>query len=566
MSRVIGIDLGTSTSEVAYVKDGKPVVIPNLIGEIITPSAINISPEKEITVGSQAREKVLLEPEQTFMEVKRLIGSDKLLECHGQAYTPEEMSSFILKYLVKSASDFLGEEVKRAVITVPAYFSDKQRRATMEAGRLCGLTVERIINEPTAAALSYGIENMENCSNILVYDLGGGTLDVTVLEMFEGVLDVKASSGNNQLGGKDFDEAVIQYLLEQIPLKARQSVKGDLRALARLKHEAEAAKISLSFEETYHVTLPFLTQSGGSPVSLDIIISREQFESLISDKIEGTRQQITTALKDAKMTISEVDLILLVGGSTRIPLVETFIVGVFGKSPQHLVDPDLAVVKGAAVQAAILEGVLGGDSLVLTDVCPFTLGIAAWMGDEMFGDLGFSAIIPRNVTIPVTKEKKYYTLVDNQTQVDIVVYQGESFDLEKNYLLDNFLLSGIPPKKAGKESITVSFSYDVNGILKVTALVDSTGEEAAITIKADKHQVPFGDIDLDKWEDSPQSAKFKSVIKKAEKMLKTLEGDDALEEMIEELKEAVILGRNAEILQDLKDDLVEYLLELEEDE
>jgi len=561
MSKIIGIDLGTSTSEVAYIKSGKPVVISNSAGETIIPSVVNISANGTITVGTDAKERMLLEPDSTFWEVKRLMGSEQKLHAHGKSYSPEMISSHILKHLVELAEAELGESISRAVITVPAYFSDNQRRATLEAGKLCGLNVERIINEPTAAALSYGIENMEDCSNILVYDLGGGTLDVTVLELFEGVIDVQASSGDNQLGGKDFDEAIMVELLNKIPAGARQSVKNDLGAMARLKKAAEACKIALSFEASYTVSLPFLANHNGKPIALEKTLTRSDFESLIKEKIQGTTQQIQTALKDAQMTTADIDLILLVGGSTRIPYVEQFITETFGKSPQHLVDPDLAVVNGAAIQAGIIEQTLGGTDIVLSDVCPYTLGLEVITGWGFDAQLYFDPIIPRNIKIPATIEKSYVTHGDYQTAVEINVYQGEHSDLELNHFLDSFRLSGIPPKQAGKESITVSFSYDANGILEVGCTIDSTGKQASITIAAKEILVSEGSFDEADWEQSEFAGLMKTFLKRAEKMMDDLEADDALQQKISHLKKAMASGTDLEAIEDLRDDLLDYILE-----
>lgn len=567
MSRIVGIDLGTSTSEIAYIEDGKPVLIPNHIGEFITPSVIHIQANGEKVVGLEAREKLLLEPDVTFMEVKRLMGTDDVLRAHGIDYSPRQLSSFIIKYLVDCASAYLKEEIDRAVITVPAYFSDEQRRATIEAGKLCGLKVERIINEPTAAALCYGIDHMEDCTNILVYDLGGGTLDVTVLEMFEGVMEVRASSGNNKLGGKDFDDKIVQYIIEKFNKNNQSYIQNDVRAMSRLKKEAEACKIALSKEQEYIISLPFFANIKDKPVSVEETITRDVFESLISEQIESTREQINSALQDARMKVDELDLILLVGGSTRIPYVERFLFEVFHKEPQNLVNPDLAVVSGAAVQAGILEDAFEGNEIVLTDVCPYTLGTAV-LRDGYFGfsesNIYFDPIIPRNITIPTTVEKIYQTSFEDQTRVAIKVYQGEYSDPALNNFLNEFWLSGIPAAPAGEEKIVIAFSYDVNGILQVEAKIVSTGEKASITISTnDKEMVE--EVDISKWRESKNAKKYTSILRHAEKALME-EDDEELEDLIRSLKEGLIKEEPLEELDKRKEDIVEYLLDMGEDE
>jgi len=453
VSRIVGIDLGTSTSEVTYLKDGKPFVIPNHLGEYITPSVVGISDDGRMIVGKEARDQLLLKPEDTAMEVKRLMGSGSTVFMGRKEYTPQQVSAFILFYLVDCARKYLDEDIDRAVITVPAYFSDTQRRATVEAGKLAGIKVERIINEPTAAALDYGLEHMKECQHILIYDLGGGTLDVTVLEMFEGILDVKASNGNNRLGGKDFDQKLMDYLVNRFSAQYNVDISEDKRVHMRLKEETEKCKIALSEQEEYHLLIPFFAQVEGNPVSLDETVSREIFEGLIKELIDSTAQQIHAALKDAHLSSADLDLILLVGGSTRIPYVQGFIEKTLGKSPQPLLDPDLAVARGAAVQAGILNQQLSsGKDIIITDVCPYTLGISVleYIGGFPVTD-AYDVLIPRNVTIPVVKQKVYGTVADNQTEVAINVYQGEYKKASHNNFLGKFLLKGVPPAPAFEE-------------------------------------------------------------------------------------------------------------------
>lgn len=566
MSRILGIDLGTSTSEAAVLLDGKTVIIPNHFRELITPSAIHLAADGTVTVGTAAQEKILFEPECTFIEVKRMMGEDITLKAHGKNYTPQDLSSFVLKYLADCAGEYLKEPVDRVVITVPAYFSDRQRRATVEAGRLCGLTVERIINEPTAAALSYGMEHLKDCANILVYDLGGGTLDVTVLEMFEGVLEVRASCGNNQLGGKDFDEAIVRYILEKFPRQEQDGIKGNLRAMVRLKKEAENCKVALSIKEEYTLALPFLAEMKDKPISLEETITRAQLEELIRDDIFSTKRQIDSALKDAQLSIGAIDAVLLVGGSTRIPLVEQFLTAVFGKEPCRLVDPDLAVAGGAAIQAAILDENVDCSDLILTDVCPYTLGTAVLRdGFPLIQELYFDPLIERNTTIPVTKEKLYSTSRTGQAEVDIKVYQGEYRDPERNNFLGEFRLSGIPPAPAGKETIKIAFSYDVNGILQVGATIVSTGEDASISISTDK-SVMVEEVDISKWKESKMARKFAAVIRRAERILAEDDNDDELADLLRQLKEGLVREADKDQLVGIKDQIIDCLLEVESDD
>lgn len=564
MSRIIGIDLGTSTSEAAILLDGKTVMIPNHLGELITPSAIHLAADGTVTIGNAAQEKILLEPECTFIEVKRMMGEDSTLKAHGKNYTPQELSSFVLKYLVDCASEYLKETVDRVVITVPAYFSDRQRRATVEAGRLCGLTVERIINEPTAAALSYGIEHLKDCANILVYDLGGGTLDVTVLEMFEGVLEVRASCGNNKLGGKDFDEAIIRYILGKFSQPEQKLIEGNLRAMVRLKKEAENCKVALSKTEEYTIALPFLAEMKGKPISVEETITRTQLEELIQTDITSTKIQIDSALKDAQLSIAEIDAVLLVGGSTRIPFVEQFLSTVFGKEPCRLVDPDLAVAGGAAIQAAILDENVDCDDLILTDVCPYTLGTAVLRDGRFVPELFFDPLIERNTTIPTTREKLYRTSWDGQTAVDIKVYQGEYRTPERNNFLGEFRLSDIPSAPAGSETIKIAFSYDVNGILQVGATIVSTGEDASISISTDESAM-VDEVDITKWKESKVARKFAAVIRRAERILAEDDSDDELADLLRQLKEGLVRETDKEQLLGLKDQIIDILLELEGD-
>ncbi len=570
MSRIAGIDLGTSTSEIAVLENGKPQVIPNEQGDYITPSVVGIDNDGNIIVGKEARDQLLLKPADTVIEVKRLMGSGEKVTMGGKDYSPEQISSYIIRYLLDCAGKHLDESIDRAVITVPAYFSDEQRRATVEAGRLAGIKVERIINEPTAASLDYGIEHMTECQNILVYDLGGGTLDVTVLEMFEGVLEVKASSGNNKLGGKDFDRRIMDYLLDKFTNKYDVKVANNLRAMMRLREAAENCKIALSTHQTYSISLPFFTDFRGSPVSLEEEITIEVFEELIKDLIESTEKQIKVALTDANLTARDIDLVLLVGGSTRIPYVMDFITRVLTQKPRSLIDPDLAVVRGAAIQAGILNEELSSEKdIMITDVCPYTLGVSVlgMLGGMVMPDV-YDVIIPRNLTIPVVKQKTYGTCSDEQEIVEIEVYQGELKKASLNNFLGKFKLEGIPPAPAFEEKINVSFSYDVNGILQVEGTIVSTGKKAQITVETTGVEMEE-EIDLDNWKDAPNAKKFRSIIRKGERVLSNDEGGPAvleIESLIKDLKEGLIKEEDPAYLEELKDNLSEIILDLSDDE
>ncbi|MDD2402668.1 MAG: Hsp70 family protein [Clostridia bacterium] len=569
MSNIVGIDLGTSTSEIAIFKEGKPFVIPNHLGEYITPSAVGISDDGRIIVGKEARDQLLLKPDDTVIEVKRLMGSDTVVSMRGKQYTPQEISSFILKYLLDCAHKYLNEDIDSAVITVPAYFSDVQRRATVEAGKLAGIKVERIINEPTSAMLDYGIEHMEECQNVLVYDLGGGTLDVTVLEMFRGVLDIKASSGNNRLGGKDFDQCLMDYLLKRFSAQYEVDVSEDKRALVRLKEAVEKCKIALSEQEEYHLVLPFFFNVQGNPVSLEETVSREIFESLIKELIDSTIKQINMALTDACIDITDIDLILLVGGSTRIPYVRSFLEKSLGNPPKSLVDSDLAVVRGASIQAGILNNQLSAEEdILITDVCPYTLGTSVldYFGGFPVSD-AYDVIIPRNVTIPIVKEKIYGTVVDNQTQVEIDVYQGEYKKASYNNFLGKFFLKGIPSAPAFQEKICITFSYDVNGILQVEGKIVSTGEKANLVIETTNAEM-LDEIETEGWEKATNARKYKAIIKKAERMLKKGEAQDyvlEMESLIRKIKVALVQDEKSEIIEEIKEELQEIIYELMEE-
>lgn len=565
---IVGIDLGTSTSEIAVLKDGKPWVIPDLEGNTIIPSVVGVDEEGNILVGHKAQAQLLTRPDETVFEVKRLMGTDSQINMGGRLWTPEEITAEIIKYLIGYAQERLGTPIGRAVITVPAYFSEAQRRATIEAGQIAGLVVERIINEPTAASLDYGIDHMEDCKNILIYDFGGGTLDVTVLEFFTGVLDVKASAGNSKLGGKDFDNAIIDFLLEQFENKYHFDLSADPRAMMRLRDAAERSKIKLSAEMTTHIILPFIAEIKNEPVALDVELSREQFEDLIRDQVASTAEPVYRALEDAKLKPPDLDLILLVGGTTKIPLVQRFVTELLGKKPEALVDPDLAVARGAAIQAGIISGELDHQKdILITDVCPYTLGISILgeIGGMMMPDV-MSVIIKRNTTIPTEQTQRYCTVVDNQKNVEIEVYQGDYKQASQNTNLGTFVLSDLPKAPAGDEKVDVTFAYDINGLLQVTATIASTGKNASITIDPKKTDQLISEQNLEHWQDAPGARRYRRLVQKAEKLL---EADEAgylafeLDRLIKDLKSGLISGQDQEKLEKLRKELNDLVYELE---
>ena len=565
MGMIIGIDLGTSTTEAAVLRDGKPVMVLNFDGRADTPSVVGLDDSGNTVVGEKAAAQLLLSPDRTVREVKRLMGSKEKVRLGTRVSSPVEISSMILSYVRNFAGKYLGEDVDRAVISVPAYFDEIQRQATVEAGKLAGFTVERILNEPTAAALSYGISHLEEESYILVYDLGGGTFDVTLLEMFDGVLEVRASSGDNQLGGKDFDGRLVEHLSERFRQKHGMFPEDDIYAMARLHQAAVECKIALSGQEEYRVLLPVFAETDGIPLEMDETVTREQFEELIMDLLERTHDPIDVVLADSGVAAADLERILLVGGSTRIPLVQRDIEAYLGKKPSFQVDPDYAVAQGAAVQAGIISGQIDGEcGIMITDVNPYTLGIRTLYG---YSADYMSVIIPRNVTIPVTKKQKYFTSWDGQTDADIEVYQGESKSVERNHRIGNFRICGIPAGPAGKEQLEVAFSYNLNGMLNVTATVVSTGAEASITIdmvQADLESETR--VDVEGWKEAPLAADYRTIIRRAERWLKKHEGDagheedaEELEELLYRLKRAVLEddGFGAEALEDDIRDLLE---------
>ena len=474
MSKVIGIDLGTTNSCVAVMEGGEPVVIPNAEGSRTTPSVVAFSKTGERMVGQVAKRQAITNPEGTVSSIKRLMGSDKKVKLHDKEYTPQEISAMILQKLKMDAESYLGEKITKAVITVPAYFTDSQRQATKDAGRIAGLEVLRIINEPTAASLAYGLDKGEN-QKVLVFDLGGGTFDVSILELGEGVFEVLATSGNNKLGGDDFDDRIIDYLVAEFKKEHGIDLRKDRTAMQRLKDEAEKAKKELSGVMSTSINLPFITADASGPKHLDITLTRAKFEELIADLVEATIEPMRKALSDAGLTAAQIDKVILVGGSTRVPAVQEAVKKITGKEPYKGINPDECVAIGAAIQAGVLTGEV--KDIVLLDVTPLSLGI------ETLGGV-FTKLIERNTTIPTKKSQIFSTAADGQTTVDVHVLQGERPMAAQNVTLGRFQLTGIPPAPRGVPQIEVTFDIDANGIVNVSAKDLGTGKEQKITITA----------------------------------------------------------------------------------
>ena len=563
MSKIIGIDLGTTNSCVSVLEAGEAKVIPNPEGGRTTPSVVSFKKGEKI-VGEAAKRQALTNPN-TVSSIKRLMGTNEKVELEGKKYTPEEISAMILGYLKEYAERYLGEKVDKAVITVPAYFNDAQRQATKNAGKIAGLEVERIINEPTAAALAYGLEK-DHSGTVLVYDLGGGTFDVSILELGDGVFEVKSSAGNGHLGGDDFDNRIVEYLVSEFKKENGVDLSKDKMAMQRLKEAAEKAKKELSGVVSTQISAPFIAKGDdGEPLHLDITLSRAKFEDLIRDLVEETIPPVRDALKEAKLSASDINKVILVGGSTRIPMVYDLVKKELGKEPSREVNPDEVVSLGAAIQGGVLTGDV--NDIVLLDVTPLSLGL------ETLGGV-MTTLIPRNTTIPATKKEVFSTAADNQPAVDIHVLQGERPMAADNKTLGHFQLTGIPAAPRGVPQIEVTFDIDANGIVNVKAKDLGTNKEQSITIsnstnlsdeeieKMRKEAEENKEKDAKRKEEAETKNEAEQLVFQTEKTMKDL-GDkvdskekDEIENLIKDLKEKLTKD-NIEDIKKAKDTLQE---------
>ncbi len=545
-SRVVGIDLGTTNSVLAIIEGGEPVVVPNSEGSRLTPSVVSFTKEGERIVGEPAKRQAVLNPDRTIRSIKRKMGQDYRIRIDDKEYTPQEISALILQKMKMDAEAYLGEKIEKAVITTPAYFNNAQRQATKDAGRIAGLDVIRIINEPTAAALAYGLDKTGD-QRIAVFDLGGGTFDISILEIGEGVFEVKATNGDTQLGGDDMDQAIINWMVDNFKKAYGIDLSRDRQALQRLRDAAEKAKIELSTVAETQISLPFITADASGPKHLDMKLTRAQFEKLISGLLDRIVRPCQIAMEDAKVSPEEIDKVILVGGATRVPIVQEKVREIFHKEPTKGVNPDEAVAIGAAIQAGVLSGEM--KEVVLLDVTPLTLGV------EVLGGI-VAKLIPRNTTIPTKKSEIFSTASDNQTTVEIHITQGEREMAKDNISLGRFHLMGIPPAPRGVPQIEVTFEIDSNGILNVTAKDLGTGKSQSITVTGStnlreediKKMVREAELhaeeDKKKRTEAEQRNALDSLIYNSEKLL-TEHGSKVPEADAGALREAIQRGREA---------------------
>ncbi|WP_338843713.1 molecular chaperone DnaK [Clostridium perfringens] len=572
MSKIIGIDLGTTNSCVAVMEGGEPVVITNSEGARTTPSVVSFQANGERLVGQVAKRQAITNPDKTIMSIKRHMGTDYKVNIDGKDYTPQEISAMILQKLKADAEAYLGEKVTEAVITVPAYFNDAERQATKDAGRIAGLDVKRIINEPTAASLAYGLDKMDSAHKILVYDLGGGTFDVSILDLGDGVFEVVSTNGDARLGGDDFDQRIIDYIAEDFKAQNGIDLRQDKMALQRLKEAAEKAKIELSSSTQTLINLPFITADATGPKHIDMTLTRAKFNELTHDLVERTIDIMKEALKSGNVSLNDIDKVILVGGSTRIPAVQEAVKNFTGKEPSKGVNPDECVAMGAAIQAGVLTGDV--KDVLLLDVTPLTLGI------ETLGGVA-TPLIERNTTIPARKSQIFSTAADNQTSVEIHVVQGERQMAADNKTLGRFTLSGIAPAPRGIPQIEVTFDIDANGIVKVSATDKATGKEANITItastnlsddeidKAVKEAEQFAEEDKKRKEAIEVKNNAEQIVYQTEKTLSELgdkvsaEEKSEIEAKIEEVKK-VKDGDDIEAIKKAMEDLTQAFYKVSE--
>ena len=564
MSRIVGIDLGTTTSEIAYIRNGKPEIIKNGYSSI-TPSVVGLDKNLEILVGQSAKNQLVSAKERTVAEVKRKMGTSDAVLMAGKKFTPVEISAIILRELKKIGEDFLQEEITGAVITVPANFNDAQRQATKEAGEKAGLVVERIINEPTAAALAFGIDNMETEGKILVYDLGGGTFDVTVLEMIDGALDVMASRGVNQLGGKDFDEAIANEIVHNFMNEYEIDLSKDLKAMARIKDEAEKAKIMLSSANSVVVNLPYIAFKDGETISFEMELTRKRYEEIIAGYVKQSMDTVKEALDAAKVNAGDINVVIAVGGSSRTPLVIQSLKEIFGNKLRGGINPDEAVALGAAVQAGILSNeISGAESIAIFDVCNHTLGTDVLNTNQTA--LEYSRLIMRDTHLPFAMTRRYNTSSDFQTEVEVPVYQGESDDLSKNTLIGSFIVDGIPENYAGKEAVDIEFRYNINGILEVNVKVVSTGKITSKEFNMYNYDAPKSKAESNmeelEWENYSLAGEIKTTVMLYQNRRNGLpdEAKQKADALMRELKQAVT-ENDAQKVEKIDDALTALLFE-----